>query len=311
MTVSMSTTKPIKVAILGSTGMLGSMVFRYLSQQPGLILRPTERSSFDAAKAELSNMVEVLDGQDYAINCIGVIKPRIDALSSSSVERAIQVNSLFPHRLAVAAKETGTRVLQIATDCVYSGIGASANRYNEHSLHDSTDIYGQTKSLGEVFSSQVRHLRCSIVGPEGAGRPCDSLLEWFLSRPSGAIVHGFSNHRWNGVTTLAFARLVGGIMREGLWGFLSPVQHIVPNYWATKYELLSYFARWYNRESVSVVSGASAVAIDRVLVTRFPAINIQVWGAAGYAAPPTISGMIQEMAAYGKEASKEAQPCAS
>ena len=40
-----------------------------------------------------------------------------------------------------------TKIFQIATDCVFSGkIGG----YNELSNHDDLDIYGVSKSMGEV-----------------------------------------------------------------------------------------------------------------------------------------------------------------
>ena len=39
------------------------------------------------------------------------------------------------------------KIFQIATDCVYSG---RLGKYNEKSEHDDTDIYGVTKSLGEI-----------------------------------------------------------------------------------------------------------------------------------------------------------------
>ena len=38
-------------------------------------------------------------------------------------------------------------ILQIATDCVYSG---ATGGYTESSSHDALDVYGKTKSLGEV-----------------------------------------------------------------------------------------------------------------------------------------------------------------
>ena len=57
----------------------------------------------------------------------------------------------------------GARVLQIATDCVYSG---AQGAYVETDLHDALDVYGKTKSLGECQEPNVYHLRCSIIGPE-------------------------------------------------------------------------------------------------------------------------------------------------
>ena len=101
-------------------------------------------------------------------------------------------------------------MIQIATDCVYSG---KTGGYNEDSLHDALDAYGKTKSLGEVRSSTFLNIRSSIIGPEINHKVL--LLEWFLKQPKGAVLNGFSNHLWNGVTTLQFAELCLTIIKKG------------------------------------------------------------------------------------------------
>jgi len=286
---------PMKVAILGSTGMLGSMVKRFLSQQSTYELTCPERRCLDATDATKFHLVDILAGHDYAINCIGIIKPRIDEQDWASVQRAIQVNALFPQRLAAAAELTGCQVLQIATDCVYSGrIGS----YDERAPHDAMDVYGKTKSLGEARSSNVHHLRCSIIGPEDADRPKDSLLEWFLGQPQGATVKGYTNHRWNGITTLAFAKICHGIMSQSL--ALPPILHVIPTGATTKARLLFLLACAYNRSDICIEDTMAPVAISRVLDTQQSSQDWdKLWKAAGYAdGVPYIQQMIEELVAY-------------
>ena len=284
----------MKVAILGSTGMLGSMVRRFLSERPEYDISVIDRPSFDAEAPFLRPILtDFLRGQDYAINCIGIIKPRIDEQKAHSVERAIRVNSLFPHALAAAADSVGCRVLQIATDCVFSG---ATGGYTESSPHDALDVYGKTKSLGEVRSPNVHHLRCSIIGPELAGRPKDSLLEWFLGQPAGSMLKGFNNHRWNGVTTLAFAKICHGIMSQGVE--LQRVQHVVPGNSATKAELLDQFRYCCQRKDIHIEEVQAEGSIDRTLTTDQFFGNELLWEFAGYDSPPTIQQMIEELAAY-------------
>jgi len=116
----------------------------------------------------------------------------------------------LPHALAQATAKVlpMAKVLQIATDCVYSG---KTGNYDEAAKHDALDVYGKTKSLGEVNARHVLNIRCSIIGPELKGRL--SLLEWFLSQPTGARVNGYAHHQWNGITTLQFAELCVMLMR--------------------------------------------------------------------------------------------------
>jgi dTDP-4-dehydrorhamnose reductase len=69
--------------------------------------------------------------------------------------------------LAIFAEDSGAKVIQIATDCVFSGSNGS---YLETDPHDATDVYGKTKSDGEIESSAVMQLRCSIIGRENKGK---------------------------------------------------------------------------------------------------------------------------------------------
>jgi dTDP-4-dehydrorhamnose reductase len=283
----------MKVAILGATGMLGSMIHRYLSQQPGYDLSVSTRYVLDAENTTVTLLSNLLRGHDYAINCIGIIKPRIDELDPISVKRAIQVNSLFPHLLAKAAEATNCKVIQIATDCVYSGYDGP---YDEFEPGDATDVYGKTKSLGEVRSPNVCHLRCSIIGPEIKNHR--SLLDWFLSKPQEAQVNGYRNHRWNGVTTLAFARICHGVMLSN-WDFvLQPPKHVVPKNSVTKAELLGHIAYFYNRQDIRLNEIDALTTVDRTLSTLNEDGNLEFWQAAGYDEPPYIQQMIEELAAY-------------
>lgn len=283
----------MKIVVLGTSGMLGSMVLRELAGDRTLEVVGTVRATLDAERAGVDDLSRLLDGASWAINAIGIIKPYIRDDDAAAVERAVRVNGLFPHTLAQAAERSGCRVLQIATDCVYAG---TIGNYREAAPHDALDVYGKTKSLGEVNSPAVHHLRCSIIGPELKAHV--SLLDWFLGQPQGAGVKGFVNHNWNGVTTLHFARLCRGIIRDGLP--LPRLLHVVPGGQVSKLEMLQSFAREYERPDITITPQEAAVVIDRTLSTAHDGINRQVWTAAGFAAPPTVPAMIAELAAVSR-----------
>ena len=290
------------VVVLGATGMLGSMVLRVLGQEPQLKVIPTSRPdaatplgpgwrTFDALSADVSETERAIEGADWIVNAIGVIKQRIDERNPRIVRSAIHVNALFPHLLAEAAERRGVRVVQIATDCVFSG---ARGNYSEADPHDALDVYGKTKSLGEVDSKLFRHLRCSIVGPERHGPV--SLLGWFLGQPRGARIRGFSNHHWNGLTTLQFAKCCSGIIKQDLSG-PSPL-HLVPRNITTKAELLRLFGSAFGRTDIEVDVVEAEEEIDRTLSTRSISQNAEVWNAGGYSEPPSIEAMVAELAEF-------------
>ena len=241
---------------------------------------------FDASADSIEYLINEVS-PDWIINCIGIIKPHINENNSSSVKNAIAVNSLFPHQLASAISNLKTKVLQIATDCVYSG---KEGGYTENSPHDPLDVYGKTKSLGEVSSEQFFHIRASIIGPE-YGRST-SLQEWFLSQPKNAEVNGFTDHLWNGLTTHHFALLAKAIVLAG--GDFSGTQHVIPANIVTKAELLESFAQVYNRKDIQINAVVSKFRIDRTLKTQDISRSNVLWRLAGYDKPPTIQEMIEQ-----------------
>jgi len=297
------------VLVLGGTGMLGSMIVDQIGGVEGLEVAVTTRTgapstpaaahlkhlAFDALNDDPSALLRKLPAETWIVNAIGTIKPYINESDRASRVQALRVNALFPHDLAAGAEETGNRVIQIATDCVYSGL---VGAYDENALHDALDIYGKTKSLGEVPSPAVMHLRVSIIGPELSAHV--SLLDWFRGLPTGAAVTGFDNHLWNGVTTMQYARLVLGAITNDR--FTPGMAHVVPSKVVTKAEMLHLFSEAFNRPDVQISVAPAKQAVDRTLSTLAPADNLQRWLDAGYTAAPTVGEMIAELAASGLKA---------
>jgi dTDP-4-dehydrorhamnose reductase len=256
-------------------------------------VRFTSRSgsgiAFDILKDPVETLSEQIDEGDYIINCLGVTKGFINDEIEQDRAKANLVNGLFPSELASMAESAGARVIQIATDCVFSG---TRGHYLESDTHDATDVYGKTKSLGEVVSSNVMHIRVSTIGRELDRSTL--LLEWVLSHPRGAVIPGYTDHLWNGVTTNHFAKIARGVVEGGL--FDSGVSHLVPENEVTKAELLRKIASAFGRSDLIVRDTDSGKPINRTLATSKPEFNKKLWGGAGYLKIPTIEQLIAEIA---------------
>jgi dTDP-4-dehydrorhamnose reductase len=291
------------VLVLGGSGMLGSMVVDVLARAPELAVTATVRNAALAGhfKTLYPNVrwalfdgrdprrdAALFDGQTWIVNAIGITKPLIRDDHPGEIETAIAINSILPQEVGRCAADRGATVLQVATDCVYSG---TKGAYVETDLHDALDVYGKTKSLGETYIPAVRHLRCSIIGPEP--KDFKFLIEWFLRQPRGAQVSGFVNHRWNGVTTLHFARLCLGVIRHRIE--LPHLQHVVPSGCMTKAEMLHEFARAFGRGDIAINDVEAKTVVDRTLATCDVSLNAALWSAAGYGQPPSVGDMIAEL----------------
>ena len=282
-----------KVLVIGSTGMLGSAVIAQLSRSDLDIIEASRSKGlrFDAEGDSCEDLLLAagLRSQDYVVNCVGLTKTHIDESDPSSVDRAVRLNILFPISLARAAEKLGVRIIQVATDCVFSG---KNGHYKESSSHDANDIYGKSKSIGEVRSENVLHLRCSLVGPEIAGRS-SLFFEWIRGLEYGAIVDGFADHIWNGLTSQAFGAIVCGIILSGT--FFSGVQHLVPADSLTKFELVKMELDLLGRDDVTVKKTITGNKVDRTLDTGNPAQNESMFKLGGFHVRPTIREMMEQL----------------
>lgn len=282
-----------KILILGGTGMLGSMCASYLSrcfdvsmtvrnQSPELQdkkIRVFSLITDENLKEQLRNIYQMFP-YEYMLNCIGIIKPYCKDDDPLGVKLAISINALFPHQLAHSVLEINKsiKIIQIATDCVFSG---DRGFYTENDYHDAKDVYGKTKSLGEVFTANSLNIRCSIIGPEKKNKI--SLLEWFLNNPVKSTIDGYENHMWNGVTTLQFAQYVENLIKMDMFSLLkkrNKTIHFVPNEAITKYQLLCLFRDIFKHNIQILPSTLKSPPVNRTLSTIYDHSKLKKMGAA-------------------------------
>jgi dTDP-4-dehydrorhamnose reductase len=243
------------ILILGSNGMLGYAAGEYFSRK-GYNVKALVRSDFDAVTSDITTLIPHIENADLVLNCIGVIKQVIDKYTSYET---IKINGILPRNLARLCKQANTAMIHITTDCAYSG---KRGAYNENDILDAEDLYGVSKVAGETKDCMT--LRTSIIGPER--KTNRSLLGWAMSR-KGKTVKGFTNHKWNGVTTLQFAKLTEKIMLEGLYE--EGLFHLHSTGTMSKYEMVSLFNEIFSL-GMTVDPVEAAEFCDRSLSSLYP-----------------------------------------
>jgi len=267
----------MRVAVLGNTGMLGHVVETICRGETETI--GFGRESLDVFPRKLNDMgtkLSTLMGHDtdYVINCIGAIKPTFASAVDYSVP--IYTNAVFPHQLATWGELTQTKIIHITTDCVYSG---GRGKYIESDLHDATDEYGKSKSLGEPSNAMV--IRTSILGPEYGGRK-RSFLEWAKGQV-GQNSKGFTNHYWNGVTTIELAQGLLDIIASDVW---DPGLFHVFSEDITKYDMVRVISDVYGL-NIHLEEFETEHCVDRTLRTTK--------GLCDFLQPACFSNMIDDM----------------
>ena len=232
----------MRVLVLGGSGMLGHQLCRILSarMETWATFRDDparyERYNFISQERVLGrvNVEDVasirgaLDSvqPDSVVNCIGIVKQRDEARQAIP---SIQVNALFPHQLAELCHEYNARLVQISTDCVFSGLRGG---YTEADVPDPVDLYGRSKLLGELNRSGCLTLRTSIIGWQL--NTFSSLLGWF-SRQRGQRIKGYQQAIYSGFSTHVLTRLISDLIetRPDLSGLYQVASEPI-----SKYDLL-------------------------------------------------------------------------
>ena len=291
-----------RILVVGANGMLGGSLFRYLSKIPAFEVLGTVRST--EAKfaldqqgfAKIASGVDVTDFQtitkvisdfkpNYVLNCVGVIK-QLDA--SRAPVPSIQINSLLPHQLANACDEADAKLIHFSTDCVFAG---TKGGYLENDITDATDLYGKSKSLGEITAKNFFNIRTSIIGKEIKGYK--SLYDWFLSQEKNSKINGFTNHLWNGLTTRAYGHILISIIENKIK--LPNKIHICPKNLITKYEMLKLFNDKNPSKKIIIKPISARIKINRTISTKYKKISDLIWKKSKYKKTPTINELIKEI----------------
>jgi dTDP-4-dehydrorhamnose reductase len=211
----------MKILIIGGSGMLGHKLLQIWQNK--FDVWTTVRENFQYyEKYKIYESDKTLDNiniqninllkekikqiePDVVVNAVGIIK---QVPLAKNVINTLLINSIFPHQLSELAEEFEFRLINISTDCVFSG---EKGNYSESDLADAQDLYGKSKHLGEVVTGNCLTLRTSIIGREL--ETSHSLVEWFLSN-RGESVKGFVNAIYTGFPTIVIANIISNLIEN-------------------------------------------------------------------------------------------------
>lgn len=195
----------MKILLLGHRGLLGAMVLKYLRSK-GCTIQTTD---FRWPSNEFAEVVKTTNAT-YIINCIGLIPQK---KGTSDIIGYGMVNTFLPLWIADNIPST-SRLIVPCTDCEFSGYIPVSGFYAPNDRTDASDPYGKSKAAATnylVGRDNVFLIRTSIIGPEASDGK--SLWNWFVETRDDPV-NGFTNHYWNGITTLSWAKIAEKMMWE-------------------------------------------------------------------------------------------------
>lgn len=249
----------MRVLVLGSAGMAGHIISLYLTEVGYDVVGFSRKKNKyvngvlgDAQDTTLLKEIIKNGNFDYVINCIGIL----NQFAENNPAKAVFINSYLPHFLAEITSESKTKVLQMSTDCVFSG---DRGNYKKDDLRDGKTFYDRSKALGELDDNKNVTLRNSIVGPDinenGIG-----LLNWFMKQESE--INGYTKAIWSGQTTLQLAKTMDAVMKNNVTG----LYNAVPKESITKFELLKLFNHYLRNDEIKI-NPTDGVSLDKSLVS--------------------------------------------
>jgi len=233
----------MKKIVLGSSGMLGHMVSQYLKEK-----YPSNTILCSRSKTNIGNLDRVLQKiSDYSkknlsilinqnrpcniINCVA-----INDVNASEKELNL-INSELPKIIAniLDEKDDGSQLIHISTNGIFPG---NKGDYIESDKPNPINNYGKSKLRGEVTHAPHVTIRTSLIGPELKKKI--GLFEWFLKQKNE--VKGYTEVKWNGVTSLECAKFIDWIINQKLNGLIHLFSKKI-----SKYELLKNLNEIYKK----------------------------------------------------------------
>jgi len=233
-----------RVLILGHNGMLGHVVYNFLKQQ-GLKVRTI---NYQWPSNEFLNEI-INSNDDFLINCIGSIPQK-----EKNNLNFISNNFLLPVFLSSYFKN---KIIHASSDC-------------ENLNEDFLDEYAKSKTKSfKILSNNknVNIIKTSIIGPEINHKK--SLWEWIANNKDEKIL-GYTNHFWNGITTLQWAKIALMIIKND-------IKHNIINIGSSpisKFDLLKILNKKLNLNKIITPHEANYL-INRTINTDLIVDNIE------------------------------------
>ena len=177
----------MKILVLGSTGMLGTYLVRYLNDISSRLDNSENLELFSASRngndfycdfSVTKTMKSILNdiNPDVVVNCVAITSLEY---CERNPEECLKINGYAPGYLAEICKEKNSRLIQVSTDHFYQDDGPKAHKESDQTFF--LNEYAKSKLTAErEIAKRGKNfliLRTSILG---LTKEQNSYLDWIL-----------------------------------------------------------------------------------------------------------------------------------
>lgn len=149
-------TTPLRLAIIGADGMLGTDLLKLANATAHLSVAPLTIKDLNIADAKTFGPLRNLKPQ-VIVNCAAFTN--VDGCETQQAE-AFAVNAEGTKNLALFAKEHAAHLVHFSTDYVFDG--AKTTPYVENDPTGPLNVYGKSKLAGEDFLREINPSFCIL-----------------------------------------------------------------------------------------------------------------------------------------------------
>lgn len=256
----------MRIAVLGSKGLLGSELLRELTGG-NLEVRGFSRDDLDFSGSNVNDLIRRFEGFDAVINAAAFTNV-LEAEKNS--EAAFSINANFPKNLALACREIGSKLAQISTDYVFSG--HTKEPYSTSSSRDPINVYGKSKALGERFvedsGAKFTIFRTSwLYGSEGKCFPKSVIAKLKEKSEVGVVGDQIGQPTW----TKDVARVVMNSLRSDVE---APIVHASSSGEASWYDFAVEIATSKGFEKTQIVEIETESLLESLDRPRYSVLDV-------------------------------------
>ena len=192
----------MKVLVIGAAGMLGVDVVSVLKNNGHQVFTTSRDGAAETLRLEITSLAEVSQivsevRPDWVVNCAAYTSVDV---AEEEEQTAYMVNAIGVGHLAYAAREIGSKMLQVSTDYVFASTSPSSSLVSSAS-RELPKLFSHNEELGDVFAGHTEESVCCPTSVYG-------LSKWYGEQivssvlPNNALIvrtswlHGLSGHNF-------------------------------------------------------------------------------------------------------------------
>lgn len=257
----------MKILVTGADGQLGQELFRSFKKDNFDVI-PLNKMQMDITNYAEVNRITKKHKPDWIINCAAYTN--VD-LAEQNLDKSNEVNTAGPRILAQASSDTGTKLLHISTDAVFSS--PVPIFFEANSKSNPVNQYGRSKDGGEKillkdYSKNSWIIRTSWLYGEFGGKFVSNILGALKRNSPLQIVDDQFGQPTNA------KNLAAHIKRFILEPPVAKVSHFVDHGFTSRYDFANEICKFLNISGTKISRTTTLINSNTAIRPKYSLLSL-------------------------------------